>query len=269
MPAGFGGTPEQFVEFYKLSYSAIHAADPKAIVMGPTLFPGDDTTLGKLLSAGLGDYIDAVSMHPYVSFPPENNGLVSNIRRQQQMVTTAKGHAIPFFGTEHGYASGVIGLLDQALGNVREAIILLGEGFRFDFAFYIADFWQHDVTETQGTFGYYWNLNPTITFGTDKIGPKPVVPAFATMTFWLDGTSTSGPIANLGGTQMGYRFHRGGSTILALWDFKSPSSTVTLPAPSQTVQVCNWMDNCTTRSTSGALALTLGPTPTYVIGQNL
>ena len=269
MPAGFGGTPEQFVEFYKLAYTNIHEADPKAIVMGPTLFPGDEAILSKLLSAGLGDHLDAVSMHPYVKFPPESNGLVGNIRLQEKMVETAKGRSIPFVGTEHGYASGVIGALDEALGNVREAIILLGEGFKFDFAFYVADFWDHDASETKNTFGYYWNLNPKINFGTDKIGPKPAVPAFAAMTFWLDGTTTSGPMSNLSGTQIGYRFKRNSTTILALWDYHAGSSSVTLTVPSVSVQVCSWMGNCSTRPASSALLLNLGASPIYVIGHDL
>ena len=38
------------------------------------------------------------------------------------------------------------------------------------------------------------------------------------MTYWLDGTTTMGPVANLSGSQMGYRFQRSGTTIVALWD---------------------------------------------------
>lgn len=270
IPSGFGGSPEQLVQLYKLSYDAIHQADPKAIVMGPTLFPGDVTLMNQLWTANLGAYVDAVSMHPYVAFPPENNGLVSNIRLQMKMAQTAKGHSIPFVGTEHGYASGVIGELDEALGNIRETIILLGEGFKFDFAFYIADFWDHDASETGNTFGYYWNLDPNIDFGTDKLGPKPVAPAFAAMTFWLDGTTTNGPISNLSATQMGYRFQRNGVIILALWDYQAASSSINLPMLSGSVQICDWMGNCTTTEVNaGSLKLSLGSSPTYVIGQGL
>ena len=200
----FGGTPQQLVQFYQLSYAAIHRADPKAIVTGPTLFPQETTPLSQLWSASLGSYVDAVSMHPYVQWPPETNGLVSNIRMQMQMAQNAKGHSIPFVGTEHGFTSGSIGELNEALGDIRETIILLGEGFKFDFAFYIAD--NGDPSQTNNTYGYYWNLNLKIPYGTDKLGPKPAAPAFAAMTYLLDGTSTSGALSNLTGTQMGYQF---------------------------------------------------------------
>jgi len=266
----FGGTPKQLVQFYQLAYAAIHKADPKAIVMGPTLFPEDTTPLSKLWSAGLAAYVDALSMHPYVKWPPETNGLVSNIRTQMQMAHDAKGRTIPFVGTEHGFSSGSIGELNEALGNIRTTIILLGEGFKFDFAFYIADYWISSPTETKNTYGYYWNLNPKLDYGTDKLGPKPVAPAFAAMTFWLDGTSSSGPLSNLSGTQMGYRFTRNGTTILALWDYKATSSSATLPVPNESIQVCNWMGNCSTSANNnGRLSLKLGSSPTYVIGNDL
>jgi len=81
-------------------------------------------------------------------------------------------------------------------------------------------------SETGHTFGYYWNLDPKIIYGTDKIGPKPAVPSYAAMTFILDGTSSAGAHSNLSGTQMGYRFQRDSTTILALWDYQAASSTI-------------------------------------------
>jgi len=270
IPQLFKGTSEQLVDFYKSSYSAIHAADAKAIVMGPTLFPGSKTLMSQLWSAGLGKYIDAVSMHPYTTFPPETNGLVFNVREQMQMAQSATGRNTPFVGTEHGFTSGSIGELNEALGNIRTSIILLGEGFKFDFAFYIADFWTHSSSETSNTYGYYWNLNPKLNFGTDKLGPKPAVPAFAAMTYWLDGTTSSGPVSNLNGTQMGYRFQRDGTTILALWDYKATSSSVSLPVTADSVQVCNWMGVCSTTAVSGGVInVDLGASPIYIIGDKI
>jgi hypothetical protein len=269
IPGGWGGTPAQLVQFFQNSYTAIHQGDPKAIVMGPTMFPGDKAPMTQLWAAGLGNYLDAVSMHPYTAWPPETHGLVSDIRTQVKMAQSAKGHPIPFVGTEHGYASGPIGELNQALGNIRSTIILLGEGFKFDVAFYIADFWDHSPIETNTTYGYYWNLNPKIAYGTDKLGPKPAVPAFAAMTYMLDGTVSSGAIANLSGTQVGYRFERNGTAILALWDYQAAASTVTLPVPSQSIEICNWMGNCFNTGSVTSILLSLRAEPIYIIGHGL
>jgi hypothetical protein len=266
MPVLFGGTPQQLVQYFQLSYQAIHQADPKAIVMGPTMFPGDEIPMSRLWSAGLAQYIDAIAMHPYAKFPAEANNLVNNVRTLMQMAQTAKGHSVAFVGTEHGLTSGSIGELNQALGNVRSTIILLGEGFKFDVSFYIADFWVNDSSETANTYGYYWNLNPNIKFGTDKVGPKPAVPAFAAMSYWLDGSTTMGPVANLSGSQMGYRFQRNGTTIVALWDYKG-SSSVNLPTSGDGAHICDWMGNCYVSSiANGVLKLSLGNAPIYVVG---
>jgi hypothetical protein len=97
-----------------------------------------------------------------------------------------------------------------------------------------------------------------------------VAPAFAAMTYWLDGTSTSGPLSDVSGTQMGYRFKRNVTTILVLWDYQATSSSITLPVPDESIQICNWMGNCSTAANNnGRLKLSLGPSPIYVIGQGL
>ncbi len=263
----FAGSIQQLVQFYQLAYEPLHRGDSKAMVMGPTLFPENGAMLAQMWAAGFGKYVDAVSMHPYSKWPPETNGLIANVREQMKMAQDAKGHPIPFLGTEHGYTSGTIGELNEALGNVRSTIMLLGEGFKVDFAFYIADYWDKEASDPKNTYGYYWNLNPNIPYGTDKIGPKPSAPAFSATTLFLDGTTTAGPLTNMSGTQMGYRFQRNGTTILALWDYQAPSSSFTLPANGN-FQTCDWMGNCTP-SSGGATTLTLGPAPTYVIGHDL
>lgn len=261
----FAGSIQQLVQFYQLAYEPLHRGDSKAMVMGPTLFPENGQMLAQLWAAGFGKYVDALSMHPYAKWPPETNGLIQNVRDQMKMASDAKGHSIPFLGTEHGYTSGSIGELNEALGNVRSTIMLLGEGFKVDFAFYIADYWDKDASDPKNTYGYYWNLNPKTPYGTDKVGPKPSVPAFSATTLFLDGTTTAGPIATLSGTQMGYRFQRNGINILALWDYQAASSKLTLAAHGK-FQTCDWMGNCTVPGTS---TLTLGPAPIYVIGHDL
>jgi hypothetical protein len=266
----FGGSPQQLVQFFELSYAALHAADPKAVVTGPTLFPVDTAALNKLWSAGLAKYVDAVSMHPYVQWPPETNGLVSQVRAQMKAANSAKGASVPFVGTEHGFTSGSFGELNGALGDIRSTIILLGEGFKFDFAFYVADFWEKNASEIGNTYGYYWNLDSKLPFGTDKLAPKPAVPAYSAMTYLLDGTTTGGPLSNLDGTQMGYRFLRGETSILVLWDYHASSSRVTLSVPNQSLQICDWMGNCKQTSiASGTLNVSVGAEPIYIIGKSL
>lgn len=265
-PWCFHGSGQQLTQYYRLVYGALHAADRSAQVIGPTLFPADHAQLAGLYAAGFARFIDGFSMHPYVRWPAETSPFIQQLRAEKRSVEAAAHRSIPFFGTEHGLVSGQIGELDQALGNVREEIILLGEGFIHDYVFYVADFWIDKPTEVDHTFGFYWNLNPRSPFGTDKLGPKPAVPAYAALTWFLDGTVSHGPIAQLSGSQLGYRFRRGQSTILALWDYGPAPSRASVPVARGNLDICDWMGNCkAARADDGQVSLALGAAPTYVI----
>ncbi len=234
IPLLFGGTPQQLVQYYQVAYVAIHQADAKAMVMGPTVFPVDPAPMQQLWSAGLAKYLDAVSVHPYVKYPPEQHGLISGIRTQMQLATAAKGHSMPFLGTEHGYSSGTLGSyaagneLRQALADVRSTTTFSARDSR------------SMSRSTSRTFGRTIRARPIIPSATTGIAPpgsdsartksarNPPCSAFAAMSYWLDGTTTIGPLTNLSGTQLGYRFTRGGETILALWDYAA-NTTMNIP----------------------------------------
>lgn len=254
----FTGTPAKLVDMYALSYRAIHEADPKALVAGPTLFIYDLSSreLDDLLSVGLGRYLDVLSIHPYTEhWPPENPG-VAILRHQMQATRKAAGHPIGLIGTEHGFASEEVGNLGKAQGDIRTTLMMLGEGASFDFGFYVADtFTSAGEKAGAGSRGFYWNLNPRIRYGTDKLGPKIIVPAFAAMTKMLDGSTALGELPNVNGTQIGYRFLRNSQEIDVAWDYKGQSTF----AAQHYAGMCDWMGNCTEMPKSGQIRLTGSP----------
>jgi hypothetical protein len=262
----FRGSAADLVKMYALVYAAIHAADPGAVVAGPTLFSDQKSTaqLRELWQAGLGRYIDAFSIHPYTAWPPEaERGLVSTLRLQLAEARQAVGHTMSFIGTEHGYTSGALGNLRKALGDIRSSLMMLGEGAQIDFGFYAADYWEGPDPAKDEGYGYYWNLNPRISWGTDKLGPKAVVPAYAAMTYFLDGSTSDGPLTDLRAGQVGYRFHKpDGSSIRAIWD---PQGSTTYLIGSGAL-VCDWMGNCLPRSESNSM-VDIGQAPTYIIDE--
>jgi hypothetical protein len=260
----YQGSAADLVRMYSLAYETIHHADSGALIAGPTLFPdtASTTQLRELWKAGLGRYIDVLSVHPYSAWPPETKGdLIHSVHSQLAEARQAAGRDIPLIGTEHGYKSAEIGNLNKALGDIRSTLIVLGEGAQIDFGFYIADFWSGpDPLQSEG-FGYYWNLNPHTVWGTDKIGPKAIVPAYAAMTCFLDGTVSDGPIKNLQGGQVGYRFHRANSAaMLVLWQ---PEGTSSYPVGAG-MRICDWMGNCSDPTPSGSI-IRVGQSPTYII----
>jgi len=240
----FGGTPDQLVAYYALAYDAIHKADTEALVAGPTLFmqTASANELDGLLAAGLGRYLDVLSIHPYVmpnDIAPEKAQFLPLLHRQLAAVQKAKGHPVPFIGTENGYESDYGGLLEQARRDLRVTLMMLGEGARFDFGFYVHDFWDAGHPTQIRSFGYYWNLNPRVPFGSDMLSPKPVAPAYAVMSWLLDGSQAQGPASGLSGTQVGYRFLRAGQQTEVVWDYGN-GSTLAVPAGAK---VLNWMGN--------------------------
>jgi hypothetical protein len=309
-PWGFGGTPAELVQYFQATRAAIHKSDPSAVVVGPTLFPTSANELSTLFENGFGNVADGISMHPYVYFPPENppsgeTSLVLAIRAQQALAkqyipavnyaSTLPGKYPPFIGTEHGLVSatpevlankktapaGAVSPLEQAEGNIRQTLILLGEGFALDFSFYIADFWGSKSTSADPSnyYGFYYNLDQKISAGTDLVDPKPAVPAFSAMTYLIDGTTTNGPVStlpatqmgysDLTGTQMGYSFSRGSGsstvTVLALWDYGSTPSTAKVNVTKGSYKTCTWMGNCTSGTSTGSVNVTLSGTPVYLI----
>jgi len=124
-PWGFRGTDEDLIRIYEIAYPAIHEADPKAVVIGPTGAgiggSGDVEWNTRLLSKGLARYIDAFGIHPYHSIPPEHLGMVEHVRAMKEAVRQAAGREIDLFGTEQGAATGGYPAkeLDQARGLAR------------------------------------------------------------------------------------------------------------------------------------------------------
>jgi len=265
-PWGYSGTDQQLVRIYELAYPAIHKTDPTARVLGPTaggLGDEDAAWTERLFALGLGKYLDGVSIDAYFRLPPEGYGMVKAIQDVKDIIQKHLGHDLPLYGTEQGYATkeDVSNELLQAQGLVRQNLIMAGEGCRFNYAFYIADY------SGEPGYGFYYNLRPGHDFGTDKMGPKPVAPAYAAMTYLVDGHRPTKRIDWLAPTTLGYAFDRGGDVVLALWDYGDNPREVTIPVGVDRVTVFDWMGNAhVADATGGALRLTLTGDPIYIKG---
>ncbi|MDR3707439.1 MAG: sugar-binding protein [Capsulimonadaceae bacterium] len=265
-PWGYKGTDKELARIYELAYPAIHKADPTAKVLGPTDggIGGDDPAwTDRLFAAGLGKNLDGLSIHPYFKLPPERNGLLKAIQDLKDVMRKHLGHELPIYGTEQGHATkeDPADELPQAEGLVRENLILLGEGFRVNYAFYIADY------SGEPGYGFYYNLHPGCDFGTDKIGPKPVAAAYAAMTSLLEGHRPTERIDWLAPTTLGYAYDHDGDVVVAAWDFGDKPREVTIPVGTDKVTVYDWMGNATEMpSPGGALKITLTPDPVYIKG---
>jgi hypothetical protein len=281
-------TDQNFVNMYQAVYTGIHAADPHAIVMGPTdSFPSLTTAwLKRLAPLGFGKYIDAVSTHGYYdagtspSHPPErlvgsdqpDAPLMDEIRLLRQEMATDYRSGMKLYSTEVGisydlgssygpnYPTGNV-LYAQGAVVARTHIILLGEGVNVSYIFYGADY------SSEVGYGTFFDLaDPQGAFGATDLSPKPAAMAISAMTHILDGTTTLGP---LNGTPTGvyaYGFQRinNGPVVTALWTHNNSvwsastgfsttySQPYTLkvdnPGTSGTVAVFDEMGNATSKT---------------------
>ena len=256
---GFTGTDEDLLRMYQIAYPALHEADPKARVLGPTAHLNVQWQCN-LSRNGLGRYLDGWTIHPS-GF--EGAALIEMVRALKVSIRQYIGRDLPVYGTEQNSSTNENPgkELDQACGLLRGNLIMLGEDFRLNIAFYIAD------GSGEPGYGYFYNLNPKMESGTDKIGPKPIAPAYAAQSFLLEGYRSAGPIDGLGESVGGYAYQRGDDVVLALWDYGGRPRHVSLPTGASQVDVYDWMGNKNTALTPNlTLSLTLGPEPVYVTG---
>ncbi len=269
-PNGFKGTYADMVDVYRIAYNALHAADPKAMVGGLGYGWWDafaSTLMESLFKEGIYKYLDVITHHSYCLFPPEPNGLIQQIRRDNARIRELSGREIPIFGTEFGFATEERQAREnvQMYGIVRSNLIFLGEGFKANYNFYPADY------NLEPGFGFNYSLDPDfhekLRWTPNKVAPKPIVPAFSAMTWLIEGHRPVSCIDYLGETAWGYAYQtKAGKVTLALWDWSGAPRTVELPVGRDEIQVADMMGNLrTVKTEKGVLTLTLTEAPQYVV----
>lgn len=266
-PWGFKGTHADLVRIYEIAYRVIHDTDPRAAVAGPCrgINHNDPRKHIPLYQLGLGRYTDIFSTHPYYAAAEEREGMVRDLRAMRDVLKTYAGKEMPMIGTEQGLSTDEDPAqdLDHARANIRQNLITLGEGFRFNMAFYIVDY----RLSGQRGYGYYYNLTDGVRWGPAKIAPRPVAPAYAAQSLLLDGHESVGAIEWLGESCWGYAFQREDNVVLALWNYEDKPRQVTLAVGVPEVKVYDWMGNARVEpAPNGRLTVTLTAEPIYVQG---
>lgn len=271
--------PEEVVDGFGAVYDVVKEADPEAIVAGPDLSTVMDVAYHrKLFDLGLAKYIDAFAIHPYCSYPPEQCGFINRLREIDAIVRNAKGHGIPKYATEAGFAtpSTKEGERLQMYGLVRKQLILLGEGYRFSYSFYPHDYGSDSGEEHDGDYGFAYNLHlaeqgkskPQQRWGIRQVSPRPVAPALSAASWYLDGFRSVSCIDYLGGGVHGYAYaDSADNVVIALWDYSGHDAEVELPVGRSSIRVADHMGNeRVVACAGGVLRLRLGQEPAYVVG---
>ncbi|MBR6586736.1 MAG: hypothetical protein IKK82_04870 [Kiritimatiellae bacterium] len=254
--------------------AAIDREDPEG---GVTCFPSVSNirTLDyhrQLIDAGLLEHLNAYSIHPYIAYPPESNGLISNVRQLKRMIRDRIGRDLPLYGTEQGFAEPgtVEGELRKLNGLLRANFILLGEGFEKNLAFYGVDFGNDNGLDRDGDYGLFFNLElESKRYGVRFTSPRAVAAGLSAATWLVDGKRPTACLEGIWGpSSLGYCYaDADDSCVIVLWDYGGKGGEAEIPVGRDKIVVADVMGNERVVScTGGTLKLPLSETPVYVVG---
>lgn len=264
------------LEIAKSLREALDAEDPDGIA----ILPGN-SNIGniaydlRLIEAGLLDYIDGYAFHPYVSYPPEPNGFLRNIRTVKRAIRARKGRDLPLYSTEQGFdlSGSAADEMKKLNGQLRTNLIMLGEGFRQSYLFHGSDFGNDYDTAMDGDYGYMYNLELHMPggrrYGASIESPRLLAAGISAMTWYVDGKRPTACLEGVfGEDSLGYAYAgKTGDVVIALWDFGPTGSEAKLPVGGNSIVVADAMGNETVMpAPGGTLTLKLGETPVYVVG---
>jgi len=263
---------ETLVKVHQIAWEVIHELDPDAYVGAPTSAGINDLAfLRSLFDLGLAKYMNAFAVHPYIAAPPEANGLVDTVRSLKRMLREYMGRDVPMIGTESGLnePNSPLGEKTKLTGQLRQNLILFGEGFLWNLPFYGYDFGADANNQDEGDYGVCYNpLYPKHRWGPGEVQPRPVFGALAAFGRLTEGHRPTCPIEWLGETVLGYAFADKSDShcVIALWDWGERGTEVELPVGRDAIDVADVMGNVTRKKTTGGtLKLTLSEYPQYVL----
>ena len=261
--------PADAVELHRRCRRIVQEEDPGALIIGPcpsTLNADVLDWMEKLGKAGLFETVDALSIHGYQAPPPESADLPGKIARLNKMTKRFAKRVLPVYSTEIGYPDTVGTQRDtvaQAQYLCRLAIILKGEGLRVFLPFYGIDYDAYH-------FGFCFNLEMDQGWGpwaTNRISPKPAVPALAQVARMIEGTRPVGRVGFPSADDWGYLLERSGRPVLAVWTIGAAKPLAVRVGAVRSVEVQDMMGRSSTIPVrDGAAEVPVDASPRYVLG---
>jgi hypothetical protein len=251
---------DEYIALAKETGRAIRAAAPEEWYIGPATSGMDFTFMERCFQAGLLEYWDAVSFHPYRNTPPET--AAPDFHRVRELIEkyAPKGKKIPILSGEWGYSELYSGLSREKqaryisreyLSNMMNGLIL---SIWYD--------WHDDGTdpkETEHHFGTVFN----------DYKPKPTYEAIKTLATALDGFRLNKRLALASPEDYCLLFDKGNTHRLAAWTTSAQSHEVTLPTAAGSYQVTGNTGKTSEVTAEGSgLKLMLSDEPQYLAPQS-
>ncbi|NUR97343.1 MAG: hypothetical protein HOV67_19045 [Kribbellaceae bacterium] len=259
-------SPENYVALLKTVSAAIRAKHPDVKLTGPSLAVINDWQGWFTKFADLGglDYVDAVTIHPYVQpLDPEASVTYVNTIRN---IMAAHGSTKPIYISEQGWATGTnpsaVSEPAQARDLVRGNLLAYGNGVARYSSYNFMDS-GNDPSNVEHRFGLVRNRLDA----RGALVPKPSYVATAVLARQIDELPLIGQ-TRFGSNGYDVAFNAGGGqSVHAVWSATPGVVAATAPAGS-TVQVTNMygVETTLTADPGGHVWVTAGPDPVYLKG---
>ncbi|HIU47972.1 MAG TPA: hypothetical protein IAB04_01260 [Candidatus Avimonoglobus intestinipullorum] len=264
-----GASPENYVEMTKRARRAVLEHIPDATIVGGGLAQADITYLRRILEAGVYDYVDAFSCHPYDwSGRFRNQTFVDDMREFRSAIDEYGGNK-PIYLTELGLTDATmdtagVSTEEKAAGIIQIYSLMLGENLADKWWWYDLIKSSIDETARESNWGLIKNrANET---------PYAATPAFvvmANMNYELTGATPNGSILYEDDTECrAYRFKtRDNKDIVTAWSALEPKN-VSFNLGCDQVDVYDMYGNHieTIHGDNGIYTFTLTKEPIYIKG---
>src|SRR5215472_953238 len=256
-----GPNADAYVGLVKVAIKAMRQADAHATIIAPAVatfpqqFPGAWKFLERCFVLGLLELIDAVSIHPYRSQPPET--AASDYQRLRALIARYASpgkNNIPIVSSEWGYP--VLEKFPQA----------------YQAAFFVREFLTNIINGVPLSIWYDWhddgpdpqNLQDNFGIVTWDNQPKLAYLAVQTLTKQLRGFHFTERLSLPSASDFAIIFARGTMKKLVLWTIDSTHTiTLSIKAPVVTF-VSNTGESRALTTRNGALTIELTGNPQYL-----
>jgi hypothetical protein len=244
--------PGDYARLLEVAYNSCKEADPGATVLGCSTAGTDLEFIGRVLDAGGGRFMDALSFHPYCQPLPPEKKLLTDISKLKGL---APGK--PLWITEFGYSthSGPAGVDEESQANYAVRAFLLARTSPAVERVFWYDFQNDGEDRDEAEF----NFGLVRRDGT----PKPAYRAAKTMASWVKNL----PLADfqtIGNTYI-LKFGGAADQLTAAWRLGGTES-VEIPCPNGLYQIIERDgESRNFEVTKSVLELSVSEKPRYVV----
>ena len=247
-----------YVELLKTAREAILAANPDAIIVGIAQSNYGTTYISQVLKAGGGEYLDAISIHPYMWSQGPEAGQMEFVGKVRECIDSYGYKDIPLFVSEIGWQISV-GLDEQAIYNTQ--MLILNEVYG-----YMDKIWFFRYTEAPT------DVNKGFGFLNSVIAQKPFLArrhfgAVANFNRLMNEVTYKKTEVTPDGLPL-YEFTlKDGRSCIATWNSSDEKKDLALDLGCESVTVSDIYGNeSTVSAASGMFTFSVDKFPMYIMG---